>query len=74
MPSYGGIPVNGHVQGGWLLGKSLELTELPNTRINCCYFHFTQSLWKKFSGTGLVSAYRSNSRSGKRLCACVLQQ
>lgn len=48
-------------------------TELPNARIKCCYFHFTQSLWRKFSGTGLVSAYRSNSGNGRRLRACVLK-
>ena len=51
-------------------------TELPNARIkccSCCYFHFTQSVWRKFSGTGLVSAYRSHSRNGRRLRACVFK-
>ena len=46
-------------------------TELPGAQIRCCYFHFTQSLCRKFSGTGLVSAYRSYSRNGERLRSCV---
>jgi hypothetical protein len=47
--------------------------ELPAAQVKCCYFHFTQSLWRKFSGTGLVSAYRSQSRHGRRLRSCVLK-
>lgn len=46
-------------------------SELPASRIKCCYFHFTQSLWRKFSETGLVTAYRSQTPNGRRLRSCV---
>jgi len=42
-------------------------TELPHTRIRGCYFHFTQSLWRKVAALGLVTQYRSNSTRGRRL-------
>lgn len=35
-------------------------TDLPNTRISGCYFHWTQSLWRNFQTTGLVTEYRTN--------------
>ena len=28
-------------------------TELPTTRVKCCYFHYTQSLWRKVQSLGL---------------------
>jgi hypothetical protein len=46
-------------------------TELPNSSIRCCYFHYTQSLWRKFSSSGLLTAYRSTSQSGRRLKKCI---
>jgi hypothetical protein len=30
--------------------------------VRCCYFHFKQSLWRKVSALGLVTAYRGRSR------------
>lgn len=43
-------------------------TELPNTRVRGCYFHFTQSLWRRISILGLVTQYRDrNSTRGRRL-------
>jgi len=42
-------------------------TELPRTRVRGCYFHFSQALWRKVSSLGIVTTYRSNSRSGRRV-------
>jgi len=42
-------------------------TELPRTRIRGCYFHYTQSLWRKVAALGLASRYRSNSSRGRRM-------
>ena len=42
-------------------------TELPGIRVRGCYFHFSQSLWRKFASIGLVSHYRRNSADGRRL-------
>jgi len=46
-------------------------TELPFARIHCCYFHYNQSLWRRFSATGLVRAYRGLRRNDRRLRTCV---
>ena len=37
-------------------------TELPNCRPAGCYFHFTQSLWRKLQEFGLSSPYRHHRR------------
>ncbi len=42
-------------------------TELPGVRVRGCYFHFSQSLWRKFASLGLLSQYRSNCAHGRRL-------
>jgi hypothetical protein len=42
-------------------------TELPGVRVRGCYFHFSQSLWRRFSSLGLVSHYRAHTASGRRL-------
>lgn len=42
-------------------------TELPQTRVRGCYFHFAQSLWRKVTELGLVTHYRDNSSGGRRL-------
>jgi hypothetical protein len=42
-------------------------TELPQTRVRGCYFHFAQSLWRKVTELGLVTNYRDNSNDGRRL-------
>jgi len=42
-------------------------TELPRTRVRGCYFHFSQSLWRKFSSLGMVADYRGSNRRGRRL-------
>ena len=42
-------------------------TELPRTSVRGCYFHFSQALWRQVSSLGIVTAYRSDSRSGRRL-------
>jgi len=36
-------------------------TEFPMTRLRGCYFHFTQSLWRKVQELGLAGAYRLNA-------------
>lgn len=41
-------------------------TELPRCRIRACYFHFTQSLWRKVSSLGLSTLYRSQNREGRK--------
>lgn len=35
-------------------------TELPNTVIRGCFFHFCQSLWRKVQELGLSAVYRQN--------------
>jgi hypothetical protein len=42
-------------------------TELPSTRIRGCYFHYTQSLWRKVSSLGLVKHYRGNGRRSREI-------
>ena len=42
-------------------------TELPNTRVRACYFHFCQSLWRKIQSLGLVERYRRRRRLRKVL-------
>jgi hypothetical protein len=37
-------------------------TEFTGIHVRCCYFHFKQSLWRKVSALGLVTAYRGRSR------------
>lgn len=37
-------------------------TELPQTRICGCYFHFCQSLWRKIQELGLARPYRRSRR------------
>ena len=34
--------------------------EFPATAVCACYFHFTQSLWRKIQDLGLAVAYRQN--------------
>ena len=46
------------------LHTALE-TDLPQTRIRGCYFHFNQSLWRRVQEFGLVRAYRINNRTKK---------
>ena len=45
--------------------QSAVETELPNTRICICYFHFCKSLWRKVSDLGLSTPYGRNSRLKK---------
>ena len=33
----------------------------PGTRINGCWFHYTQAIWSKTQKCGLASTYRGNS-------------
>uniref|UniRef100_A0AAV2J3Z3 MULE transposase domain-containing protein n=1 Tax=Knipowitschia caucasica TaxID=637954 RepID=A0AAV2J3Z3_KNICA len=40
-------------------------SELPQVSIQGCYFHFTQSLWRRVQELGLVRAYRENLRLRK---------
>jgi hypothetical protein len=42
-------------------------TELPAIRVRGCYFHFSKSLWRKFSSLGLISEYRRHNVNGRRL-------
>ena len=35
--------------------------ELPNAEVNACYFHFSQSLWRRMQVLGLASAYRQHN-------------
>jgi hypothetical protein len=46
-------------------------SEFIGCRVRGCYFHFSQSLWRKVQALGLVSAYRSNSRDGNKLKKCI---
>ncbi|XP_076438795.1 uncharacterized protein LOC143277779 [Babylonia areolata] len=36
-------------------------TELPNTRVELCYFHFNQSIWRRIQELGLARAYRRDA-------------
>ena len=49
---------------GLILAKE---TELPNTMIKACYFHFCQSLWWKIQELGLARPYRQRRRLRKTL-------
>ena len=40
-------------------------TELPNTTVKACYFHFCQSLWRKVQELGLANVYRRRRRVRK---------
>ena len=42
-------------------------TELPNTRISGCYFHFGQNLWRRVQSLGLARDYRQNRRLKKTI-------
>jgi len=42
-------------------------TELPNTRVAGCYFHFCQSLWRKIQELGLSQMYRWRRKVRKLL-------
>ena len=42
-------------------------TELPNTRVSGCYFHFCQSLWRKIQELGLSQMYRRRRKVRKLL-------
>ncbi|GFR89087.1 hypothetical protein ElyMa_000785300 [Elysia marginata] len=37
-------------------------TELPTTTLSGCYFHLTQSFWRKIQEFGLARSYRMNQR------------
>ena len=37
-------------------------TELPQTRVEGCYFHFSQSLWRHIQEVGLAHGYRHDER------------
>ena len=37
-------------------------TEMPNTRVQGCYFHFNQSLWRHIQNLGLAREYRNDDR------------
>lgn len=43
------------------LMTSIE-TELPRAQLHGCYFHFTQSLWRKVQDLGLARDYRRSQR------------
>jgi hypothetical protein len=45
--------------------QSAVETELPNTRICSCYFHFCKSLWRRVSDLGLCTPYGRNRRLKK---------
>lgn len=40
-------------------------TELPRSRVTCCYFHFCQSMWKRLQELGLSGRYRRHERFRK---------
>ena len=40
-------------------------TDLPNSQINGCYFHFCQNLWRHVQGLGLSGAYRQDEELKK---------
>jgi hypothetical protein len=41
--------------------------ELPNTRVQGCYFHLCQSLWRKVQEIGLAGPYRTKAKLRKCL-------
>lgn len=44
----------------------------PNAKINGCYFHFCQCIWRKIQSLGLQKTYSEDSTFGlqvKQLCA-----
>jgi hypothetical protein len=45
--------------------QSAVETKLQNTKICSCYFHFCQSLWRRFSDLGLSTPYGRNRRLKK---------
>jgi len=45
--------------------QSAAETELQNTRICSCYFHFCQSLWRRVSDLGVSTPYGRNRRLKK---------
>ena len=40
-------------------------TELPRSRITCCYFHFCQSMWRRLQELGLSGTYQRHERFRK---------
>jgi hypothetical protein len=36
--------------------------KFPTTRINLCFFHFSQSLWRKIQNGGFVKSYKENAK------------
>ena len=42
-------------------------TELPDTNVRGCYFHFCQALWRKIQALGLATAYKQ-SENCKNAC------
>ena len=42
-------------------------TELPNSRISGCYFHFGHNLWRRVQFLGLARDYRQNRRLKKTI-------
>ena len=50
--------------------KSLMIAlefEFPTSRLSGCYFHFTQSLWRRVQHVGLAADYRNDERLRKRV-------
>jgi MULE transposase domain len=46
-------------------------TEFTGVTVRCCYFHFTQSLWRKVSTLGMAASYRRQNRRCRRLRKCI---
>ena len=42
-------------------------TETPHTRLEGCYFHFNQSLWRRIQEAGLAHGYRNDERLQRQL-------
>lgn len=40
-------------------------TELPRSRVTCCYFHFCQSMWRRLQELGLSGRYQRHERLRK---------
>lgn len=40
--------------------RSAFILEFPGIRVRGCYFHLTQSLWRKVQELGLVAPYNNN--------------
>ena len=40
-------------------------TELPASRVTCCYFHFCQAMWRRLQELGLSGTYRRHERVRK---------